>query len=144
MASRRPLSSRRSRRDGGARRRCRGGCSVTHHVRALARVAVAARLVPAAIDHAMDGLDAEVAVAQRAVPAELRPAALDLDAVVPRVAYTVAPEPGALCGGHDVHPILARPADVVATDHAANHLAKADDDRVVLGVPDRVACDHVV
>jgi hypothetical protein len=57
------------------------GGSATHDVRALARVAVAARLVAAAVDHAFDGRDAEVAVSHRPVAGQLRRAAPDVDAV---------------------------------------------------------------
>src|SRR5215204_2565272 len=125
-------------------------CSVslptTHDVRALARVAVAARLVPAAVDHPADGGDAEVGVACRAIAGELRCAAPDVEAVVFRASGDVAPEPGVPGRVVDVHPVLPGPADVVAAHHGAHHHATwwaAHDDRVPLDVADRRAGDHV-
>src|SRR5215204_6533074 len=125
-------------------------CSVslptTHDVRALARVAVAARLVPATVDHPADGLDAEVSVEPRLVAGQLRLRVIDVEAVVFRAFGDVAPEPGV--PGHvvDVHPILAGPVDVVVAHHVAHRptAGKAHMDSIVpLGVADRVAGDHV-
>jgi hypothetical protein len=54
----------------------------TRDVRALARVAVVAADVPAAVDHPAHGLDAEVVVAHCAVLGDLRRRAFDVEAVI--------------------------------------------------------------
>src|SRR5215208_7990432 len=118
---------------------------VTRDVRALARVAVAARLISATVVDPADGFDAEVAVEPRLVAGQLCLRAICVEAVVFRALGNVAPEAGMPRLVADVHPVLPGPADVVAAHHGARqHTAStAHEDRVPLGVADGVAGDHV-
>jgi hypothetical protein len=89
----------------------------TGHVRALNRVAVATRLVPATIDHTGHGFDSEVAVTRCPVAGERRRATDDVEAVVSRTHGDVAPEKAAVVLLMDDEPILAAPSDQVAADN---------------------------
>src|SRR5215217_1802556 len=100
-----------ARNDPGARR------SVTDDVRALARVPIAARLVPAAVDHPAYRLDAQVSVVPRLVAGQLRRCVVGVEAVVLRADGVVAYKGGVLDLVVDVHPVLAGPEDVVAIHH---------------------------
>src|SRR5919198_5286961 len=117
---------------------------ITRDVGALARVAVAARVVSTAVDHPAHGLDAEVAVANRAIAGQLRGADLDVEPVVLGAACTIAPELGVHRLRHDVDPVLPGPDDLVTTDHVAHRAKRAShSDRVSLAVTDGVACEDV-
>src|SRR5215210_5595152 len=95
--------------------------SVASDVRALARIAVAARLVAG----------------------QLRRWVIGVEAVVLRAEGVVAFEPGVLGLVVDVDPVAAGAADVVATHHVAHYHVKSHADRVPLGVTDRVAGEHI-
>jgi hypothetical protein len=86
---------------------------VTHDVRALARVALAARPVPAAVDHAANGRDPEVSVPQRQVLRQLRCAALDVEAFISRA-------PGGVCAA--VHRFTASPVATLPRSSARDFL----------------------
>src|SRR6476620_6951039 len=96
-----------------------GVCSATRDVRALARVAIAARLVPAAVDHAANGCDPEVPVLQRQVLGQLRRVALDVETVISR-------------------------ADCDVALQTAIAILASDEERILATVPDHIPADEVV
>src|SRR5215216_856206 len=130
-----------ARNDPGARR------SVTDDVLALARVPVATRLVPAAVDHPAHRLDAQVGVVPRLVAAQLRRCVVGVDAVVLRADGVVAYKAGVLDLVFDVHPVLGGPEDVVAIRHVVSYgssfVERGEEDPVSTGPDDVVATHHV-
>src|SRR5215217_977110 len=130
-----------ARNDPGARR------SVTDDVRALARVPVATRLVPAAVDYPAHRLDAQVGVVTSLVAGQLRRCVVGVEAVVLRADGVVAYKGGVLALVVDVHPVLAGPEDVVAIHHVAARGSSSEDggdvDPVSTGPKDVVATHHV-
>src|ERR671930_276469 len=77
---------------GASRSRRRRLCLLTDDVQALERVAVAVRLVRAAVGHADHRLDAEIAVVNRVVAPNRRCPTIDVDAVVFRANGVIALE----------------------------------------------------
>jgi len=93
-----------------------GGSSPTHDVRALAKVAVAARPVPTAVDHPAHGLDAKVGVADRPVVRQLRRAVIHVEAVVSGALGDVALQEAVVVLLIDQEPILAASFDPIPAD----------------------------
>src|SRR3954447_20055579 len=123
------------------------GWSATRDVRALARVAVAARLVSAAVTHATDRLDAEVGVPQRPVAGQLRGAALDVEAVVSGENGDVAFEEAVVVRLVYQERVLPAPTDPISADDVAGAsdwgILEPEVDACPPRAPDDISGDHV-
>jgi hypothetical protein len=113
----------------------------------LQRVAVAAGLVSAAVDHPGHGFDAEVGVAHSPVTRELRRGVLDVEAVVSRCDGDVAAKDAVAVRRGDREPVAATASDHISADHvvgaAESGSLECEMDAVPPGADDDVAGDQV-